>query len=446
MTQDDANQTPEPGGTDGPATPQEAQRAVIHDAFGQGRVGEGEDFYFEKGAILVRDEHLEEVLEVLAEVGVLPPPAEEPALPSDVPSEEQVRPDGEVRRRRSEPVIAGVGLVRLDFSVRQDLDTLGTLDVVRETLGGGKATPVHIVTSVGNAAGCPAVEPEPMPAGAAPYPGFTSDRCAGEGVKVVVVDTGYDNLATARSSWLRGVDGEDDYAISGATLTHYAGHGTFIAGLIRCIAPLAEVKVKKVFGFGGSATETDLVKALDKVLECDHPDIISMSAGTYTYDASGLLTFPIFNERRLSQHKGVVMVVAAGNDDVRKPFWPAAAPYTVSVGALGTHWRGKAGFSNHGGWVDVYAPGQDLVNAFPVGTYTYREPPHVPPHSEKTRVEKFDGMAKWSGTSFSTPLVAGMIAARMSRTGENGRDAAAALVAEAQGAAQPGVGAVLLPE
>jgi hypothetical protein len=95
--------------------------------------------------------------------------------------------------------------------------------------------------------------------------------------------------------------------------------------------------------------------------------------------------------------------------------------------------------------VDVYAPGQDLINAFPKGTYTYHEPPHLVP-GKPPRVVEFDGMARWSGTSFSTPVVSGLIAARMSRTGENGKEAAAALIAEAQVAAQPGVGAVLLPD
>ncbi len=199
-----------------------------------------------------------------------------------------------------------------------------------------------------------------------------------------------------------------------------------------------EVVVKSYFTGAGAIWEFDLAEALDKVLDLA-PDIISLSAGTRTRFDLPPLGLDVFVSTRLNRVNGLVLVAAAGNESTRDYFWPAAFPETVGVGALAENGGERAWFSNFGGWVDVYAPGENLINAFLTGEYHCTEPPHT------GEVRNFGGMARWSGTSFATPLVAGLIAGRMSRTGENALQAADGLLAFALGQAVLDVGPVLKP-
>jgi hypothetical protein len=331
---------------------------------------------------------------------------------------------------------------------QQQLTTDVALKEIDRQFGVGVATPNHVLT-VAPGSPCPATEPEEVYEGTEPFPSVCT-RNSGSGVLIYIADTGL--LESAGSHyWLKGVkratepDGTvepwEQLGAAGANGTPaippYVGHGTFVAGIARCMAPEASIIVSNIFKIAGSVLESDFVKELTEALDLG-VDIFNLSITTLTRTDLPLLGFGAF-QRQLRQYKGVVCVVAAGNDGARTPSWPAAYPEMVSVGALGGDWRGRASFSNHGGWVDVYAPGRDLINAYATGTYTCDDWPY------KGQIRKFFGMAKWSGTSFSTPVVAGLIAARMSRTGENGQEAAAALLAHARAQAIPGVGAVLLP-
>ena len=111
-----------------------------------------------------------------------------------------------------------------------------------------------------------------------------------------------------------------------------------------------------------------------------------------------------------------LLVCAAGNDGNRGPFEPASQ----RVGRWpSARWMLKVGaraYSNRGPWVDVYARGSDMVNAYPNGSYTYTED-EGPIGSTAYFTEH--GLARLERTSFSTPLVAGLVAARMSWSREH---------------------------
>ncbi|HST85590.1 MAG TPA: S8/S53 family peptidase [Kineosporiaceae bacterium] len=348
----------------------------------------------------------------------------------------ELRPDGELA------VFTTDALRRNEVSVPQALEEidrqLGKRNPAFVTGGLPVASPEHVV-HVSRI--CPAVEPE-VPSGSpvTPWPAQRPPVKSARKIVIGVSDTGLlEKLDPAQYPWLSDVTGEPDPLTvpsngGPAQILEYAGHGTFVAGVAKCEAPQAQVLVNNHFSASGGELESEIIR---KVLELADrkPDVINLSAGTYTRNDWASLGFSIFNRR----HPEIAFVAAAGNDNTDRPFWPAAFDWAVSVGALATDQLHRAWFSNHGRWVDVYALGEGMVNAYATGSYTYNEPPKAP------ATQLFDGMARWDGTSFSAPLVAGLIAERMARTTDTAAQATAAVLKLASNQVVTGVGPALFP-
>lgn len=399
------------------------------------------EFVYEKDCVLIDDEHADTIL--------------------------QQHLDADVDHERGAP---GVGLYRIGGETAVDaVNRLNQLESLRD-----KASVNHLV-SICPVELCPADEPVPLPVDASqdPYPPVTG--AGGKDVSVTVVDTGRFTGYEIGHPWLaQGVTGEHrtaDPALADADpwprglVPEYYGHGVFVAGVLKCAAPQAKIAMINGFPFAGATMEDMLGTALNNAL-ASTPDIISVSAGSMTMDDKSHLALKRFFSELTKPDCTTLLVAAAGNHGTPQRFWPAAyakdAPSAVvSVGALRSDGNGRACFSAYGtaddDWVSVYALGERHINAFAAGGYAYVDPQRpdltcryypderlyptctcvtMPPQGA---VVAFRGMAQWSGTSFATPLVAGIIASYMSTHKTGAREAAQAVLRQAEAIADHGI-------
>ncbi len=218
----------------------------------------------------------------------------------------------------------------------------------------------------------------------------------GAGIVVAVVDTGVDPTHPALAGHvmpggfdLIGQDSDprderdfEDNDGDGAIDEQY-GHGTFVASLVLAVAPDARilpVRVLDAEGFGTSSTvAAGIIWAVDA-----GADVVNLSADLP--DAPEMVAEAV----RYARDRDVVVVAAAGNGGAAEIAFPARIGDVMGVSAVDAAGR-KPPFASSGGDVSVVAPGVSILGAMPLDLSP-------------------SGTARWSGTSFATPIVAGAAA------------------------------------
>jgi len=271
----------------------------------------------------------------------------------------------------------------------------------------------------------------------------------GEGIVVALLDTGFDE--DKEYSWFGGrVTGEAEAPITDrfGRLLPNAGHGTFVAGVVTRYAPGARVLVKRVFDDDGIVDDWTAATTLADLADADPTvHVVNMSIGAFARRDRGMLACDRAIGYVKFRRPDMVLVAAAGNERQARPCFPAADKRVLGVAAVEKvgpdHWR-RARFSNYGWWVDACAPGVNLLSTFldyegPVVPYHELDEEELEqddlhdecgaplPEAGELKSLTFRRTARWSGTSFSAPLVAAAIAKRAGEELAAGRPTATAL-------------------
>jgi subtilisin family serine protease len=180
------------------------------------------------------------------------------------------------------------------------------------------------------------------------------------------------------------------------------GHGTMTTGLVHLVAPKSKILPLKAFTSNGTGNLSNIIAALYYAVQ-HQANVVNMSFDVSTPSAALSQAVSYANQNN------VVLVAAAGNENTNAPVYPAALNGNVMGIASTTNWDVRSSFSNYGN-TDVWiaAPGEYVISTFPGGTY-----------------------ASASGTSFSSPMVAGTVALMLNAKGSLNQASASSALSHA---------------
>ena len=209
----------------------------------------------------------------------------------------------------------------------------------------------------------------------------------GEGLTVVAMDSGIDpDHPVFESANIEQVD------VTGAGEGDAVGHGTAVLGQITRLAPGADLVALRIFGEKGQTKNNVIMRAYEWLHNnTDAYDVVNMSWG------SSETSKAINRTHNALVEKGIRDVVSAGNSG-KKSGSPATAERAFSIGAC-TEEGTIAEFSS-------YNPNRDNPDVAAIGKDN-----RLAQASGTSMGQELDGpWIKASGTSFSAPEVAGMVA------------------------------------
>ncbi|MER5795752.1 S8 family peptidase [Streptomyces sp. NPDC001980] len=244
---------------------------------------------------------------------------------------------------------------------------------------------------------------------------YTSPGSAGAGVTVYVIDTGV-RITHAdfggRASYGWDFVGNDGSAGDGN------GHGTHVAGIIAGtrygVAKKARVVSVRVLDDTGAGTTAQVIAGVDWVTaHARRPAVANLSLGGYH---SAQLDTAVRN----SIKAGVTYTVAAGNDGLPAArSSPADVPQALTVGAT-DRTDTRAGFSNYGSAVDLFAPGVAITsdaNASDTARATYSGTSMAAPHVAGAAALYLAGHRKATPAQVAKALIAGAASGKVSGAG-----------------------------